>query len=204
MPETQLSGQAAKTNLGPPRAGWMRRTAAFVCDIAFFVLLGEAASLLLACLAPGLGQRLEAVLSSWGIAAYFAASVLVWGETPGSIFAGIHTLDVDYAPLGGARLLGRLLVFGATLPLCALNVFLVGLTRQKRAMHDLACGTWVAVVPSATRRQLVGSALTACVLAAWLGLRLVAATSDAVDLKRALAGGRGPAAEEGLPKALAP
>ena len=66
-----------------------------------------------------------------------------WQATPGKKLLGLHVIRADGQKIGFWRALGRYLAYFPSSLTLGLGFFMIGWSREKRALHDFICGTRV-------------------------------------------------------------
>ncbi len=134
---------------GVAPAGVLRRGVALAVDLALVAILeriGWALAVGLAALGPGLHLVAQAFGVTWlcvAPVAYFALCHGTAGQTIGKRLLGARVVDVEGAPIGYVRALGRCVATAlAALPF-GIGLALAGLRRDRRGLHDLLAGTRV-------------------------------------------------------------
>jgi uncharacterized RDD family membrane protein YckC len=72
---------------------------------------------------------------------YFPSSV--WQATPGKRICGLRIVRTDGSRVTGALALGRLLSYIISTKLLLIGFLLIAVTREKKGLHDIICGTRV-------------------------------------------------------------
>ena len=78
-----------------------------------------------------------------GMVVYYVVCVAVWSTTVGKRLLGIYVLTADCSKVGPGRALVRCLAYSLSTILFYWGFLMVGLTRDKRGLHDLICNTVV-------------------------------------------------------------
>ena len=74
---------------------------------------------------------------------YFAGSWTIMAATPGQHLMSLRVTDANAAGIGFLRAILRYLLFSLFFVLAPVSALMVGLGKQKRALHDLLAGTYV-------------------------------------------------------------
>ena len=147
---------------GPVRyAGFWIRAAAYLIDyvivnvivIAVSGVIGLIIGLIVGGLAAQHGEQ-ATVPESIGVVGAIAGLIIVlvyyirfnssgWQATPGKRMLGIHLIKADGQPIGGWLACGRYFAYiVSALPL-GVGFMLAGWNEEKKALHDMMCGTRV-------------------------------------------------------------
>jgi uncharacterized RDD family membrane protein YckC len=130
-------------------AGIRRRGAALILDLALVLVLARAGIWLaagIAALAPGVPLVAQAFGLTWLYvvpAAYFVLGHGTDGQTVGKRLVGARVVDVDGAPIGYARALGRYVATGLAILPFGLGLAAAVLRSDRRGLHDLLAATRV-------------------------------------------------------------
>lgn len=168
-------------------AGFWARTVAFLVDATLLLtILGVA--LLVLILTPLRESFLDTtdpslILSpplavSAGLGVLAALLYFSWGEsspdqgTVGKKLLGLRVVDREGGRIAPARAAGRFLVKIVSFAAFLAGVVMIGMAREKQALHDLAADTLVMepVVTNPLRRMGIGLAAAAASLAVFLAV----------------------------------
>ncbi len=171
MTETPQSNQPPGEAVGPPApwAGFWLRAVAKLLDLALLFLLAELC-FASAFLANAAGVTAWALFRAVPIAAALAVVGLFEmtrrrGQTVGKMVLGLRVVTADGSPPGWRATFWRVLVealpwgglfqcLGVVVVVPLVDWLWVAWSRQKRALHDLAAGTYVVRLGTASRGEL--------------------------------------------------
>ena len=74
---------------------------------------------------------------------YGAGSWTIMGATPGQLLMSLRVTDQNAAGIGFFRAVVRYLLYVLLSPLAVVSALMVGVSKNKRALHDLLAGTYV-------------------------------------------------------------
>ncbi|HEV1998533.1 MAG TPA: RDD family protein [Candidatus Dormibacteraeota bacterium] len=74
---------------------------------------------------------------------YFAGSWTIMGATPGQLLMSLRVTDQHAAGIGFPRAVMRYFLYVLLSPLALVSALMVGVSKNKRALHDLLAGTYV-------------------------------------------------------------
>ena len=77
------------------------------------------------------------------VAIYYAVSVSIWSTTIGNRILGLYVLRADGSKVGPGRALARWLAYIPSVLILGIGFVMIGISRDKRGLHDLMCGTVV-------------------------------------------------------------
>jgi uncharacterized RDD family membrane protein YckC len=143
------------------RAGFWRRTAAFITDLILlqwitilFLWLGATAEDM--AMAQGLSDELMGSFLEWAelhtrvwsflFLIYFSFFTWYGGQTPGKMSLGIRVVTTDGLPVSPLRAIGRTLCYNLDIFTLGLGFLLAAVPPAKRALHDFIGGTVVVKV----------------------------------------------------------
>ena len=143
------------------KAGFWRRTAAFITDLILlqwitilFLWLGATAEDM--ALAQGLSDELMGSLLEWAelhtrvwsllFLIYFSFFTWYGGQTPGKMAGGIRVVTISGLPVSPLRAIGRTICYNLDILTLGVGFLLAAVPPAKRALHDLIAGTVVVKV----------------------------------------------------------
>jgi uncharacterized RDD family membrane protein YckC len=143
------------------RAGFWRRTSAFIIDLILlqwitilFLWLGASAEDM--ALAQGLNDELMGSLLEWAelhtrvwsflFLIYFSFFTWYGGQTPGKMAGGIRVVTTNGLPVSPFRAIGRTICYNLDVLTLGVGFLLAAVPPAKRALHDLIAGTVVVKV----------------------------------------------------------
>ena len=77
------------------------------------------------------------------VAIYYVVSVSIWSTTIGKRILGLYVLRADGSKVGPGRALARWLAYIPSVLILGIGFVMIGISRDKRGLHDLMCGTVV-------------------------------------------------------------
>jgi uncharacterized RDD family membrane protein YckC len=141
------------------KAGFWRRTAAFLMDITLlqwitllFLWIGATAedmamaqSLMSNSLSSSLIEWAEVHTRVWSLLFLIYFSFFTWygGQTPGKMSLGIRVVTTDGLPVSPLRAIGRTLCYNLDIFTLGLGFLLAAVPPAKRTLHDFIGGTVV-------------------------------------------------------------
>jgi uncharacterized RDD family membrane protein YckC len=143
------------------KAGFWRRTAAFITDLfllqwitILFLWLGATAEDM--ALAQGLTDDIMGSLLEWAelpirvwsflFLIYFSFFTWYGGQTPGKMASGIRVVTTHGLPVSPLRAIGRAICYNLDILTLGVGFLLAAVPPAKRALHDLIAGTVVVKV----------------------------------------------------------
>lgn len=129
----------------PPPAGFLRRAAALVVDLAVVGALLEI-GLALASLLARRALVAQALVQAFALVApnaYFILGHGTDGQTLGKLFLGVRVVGSAGAPIGYLHALGRQAAWWLSVLLFGAGFAVATFRRDRRALHDLLAGTRV-------------------------------------------------------------
>ena len=120
-----------------------------------------------------------------GIPLYFAVTTARYFQTPGQGLAGLRISRVDFHPIGVGKGLWRTILFFVFLPLFPISLIVMLFNRRGRALHDYACSTWAAEIPSHSSRRRAGCRVAAAVFLAYCCLQAAVGLADSLEARQA-------------------
>jgi uncharacterized RDD family membrane protein YckC len=131
-------------------AGFWRRLVALLID---GIVLGIVAGIISGLIGIGVKTDATGTASMRGIVEFILGLIYFgyfWsstGQSLGYMVMGMRVTRVDGAPIGAGRAVGRFVLIELSWALCAIpaivSAFMVGLSENKRAIHDLMADTVV-------------------------------------------------------------
>jgi len=143
------------------RAGFWRRTGAFIIDITLlqwitllFLWIGATAEDM--AMAQGLSNDMVGSLMEWAefhtrvwaflFLIYFSFFTWYGGQTPGKISLGIRVVTLDGRPVSPLRAFARTICYNLDIFTLGIGFLIAAIPPAKRALHDLIAGTVVVKV----------------------------------------------------------
>jgi len=151
------------------KAGFWRRTAAFIIDLILlqwitliFLWLGATAEDLAMAQSLNLPDGLSESLMEWAefhtriwsflFLVYFSFFTWYGGQTPGKMALGIRVVTANGQPVSWLRAIGRTLCYNLDIFTLGIGFLLAAVPPAKRALHDMIAGT--VVVRTDTRSRI--------------------------------------------------
>jgi uncharacterized RDD family membrane protein YckC len=132
-----------------PAGFWMRAVAALVDFSVFFLVQVSFGYVAGRAVGPEVEDLTAFVPLVWIFTLVFAGAyttvlhALVGGQTIGKMLVGVRVVDADGGPVPVGAALLRFTGYFVSLAVFGLGYAMVGLRRDKRALHDLIAGTRV-------------------------------------------------------------